>query len=151
MKHLVVVLLLSYGSWQSSSAHLPSINWRWIRPENAITVESQCSECNRKVGGETIHRVIWVNLWVIFYSKKENMENEGIKNHINDKKCYELNLPELPKKKKKKITPGPQHSCWLSRLWANRHQAVLGATQCLVEPGPLPPPVFLSPRVWVYD
>lgn len=77
------------------------------------------------------------------------MENEGIKNHINDKKCYELNLPEL--KKKKKITPGPQYSYWLSMLGANRHQAVLGATHCMVEPRPLPPPVFLSPRVWVYD
>lgn len=98
----------------------------------ARTVESQCAECNRKVGGEAVHRVIWVNLWLIFYSKKEDLENEGIKNHINDENFYELNLLEL-KKKEKKIPTGPQHTYWLSTPWANWHQAVFGATHGMVE------------------
>lgn len=49
------------------------------------------------------------------------MENEGIKNHINDKKCYELNLPELPKKKKKKDNPWA--SAFLLALQAVSQQA----------------------------
>lgn len=102
-------------------------------------MESQCAECNRTVSGEAVHRVIWVT----FHSKKENLESEGIKNHINDEKFYERNLLEL----KKKITTGPQHTYSLSMLWVNWHQAVLGATHCMVEPGALPPPVFPSPRV----